>query len=66
MFGAKDKIYIDHVNGRWEALDYVDGDKVNTGLHRSERLDLVRLLRLRGFEVIDISNSFLHSTGDQS
>jgi hypothetical protein len=52
-----DKIYIDHVNGRWEAYSYEDGDKYNTGVYRYDRLDLVRFLHSYGYEVIDISKA---------
>ena len=53
----RDTMYIDHVNNRWEALCYIDGDKYNTGVHRSHKSDLVRLLRGQGYQVIDINKA---------
>ena len=57
VWRERDTAYIDRINGRWETYCYVDGRKVNTGVHRQERNDLIRHLRLKDYAVVDISKT---------
>lgn len=66
MTKVKETIYIDHINNRWEAFTYVDGNKYNTDIHCSSKAELVRLLEQQGYKVVGVSQERLDLLNKQA